>query len=134
MRSDLKDRSFHPLPVRERTIPKPETAKRRRLGIPTVRDRVVQASLKLVLEPIFEADFLPCSYGFRPRRRAHDALAEAHHFAKSSIPTRRFTSADQPVRTSAPKPVRRHRATQHLGRRRHLGAWSSIAKDDYRGQ
>jgi RNA-directed DNA polymerase len=45
-------------------IPKPGTTKRRRLGISTVRDRVVQASLKLVLEPIFEADFLPCSYGF----------------------------------------------------------------------
>ena len=43
-------------------------------------DRVVQASLKLVLEPIFEADFLPCSYGFRPKRRAHDAIAEVHHF------------------------------------------------------
>ncbi|MGW0779021.1 reverse transcriptase domain-containing protein [Streptomyces sp. NPDC002835] len=84
VRSDLKDRTFRPLPVRERMIPKPGTAKRRRLGIPTVRDRVVQASLKLVLEPIFEADFLPCSYGFRPKRRAHDALAEAHHFAKNS--------------------------------------------------
>ncbi|WP_280685712.1 reverse transcriptase domain-containing protein [Kitasatospora sp. MAA19] len=84
VRSVLKGRNFQPLPVRERMIPKPGTAKRRRLGIPTVRDRVVQASLKLVLEPIFEADFLPCSYGFRPKRRAHDALAEAHHFAKNS--------------------------------------------------
>ena len=45
-----------------------------------MRDRVVQASLKLVLEPIFEADFLPCSYGFRPKRRAHDAVAEVRHF------------------------------------------------------
>src|SRR4029453_4389664 len=80
LRSDLKDRSFHPLPVRERMIPKPGTAKRRRLGIPTVRDRVVQASLKLVLEPIFEADFRPCSYGFRPNRRAHDAIAEVRMF------------------------------------------------------
>jgi RNA-directed DNA polymerase len=43
-------------------------------------ERVVQASLKLVLEPIFEADFLPCSYGFRPGRRTHDAVAEVHHF------------------------------------------------------
>jgi hypothetical protein len=59
----LKDRSFRPLPVRERMIPK-AGGKRRRLGIAAVRDRVVQASLKLVLEPIFEADFLPCSYGF----------------------------------------------------------------------
>lgn len=84
LRSDMKGHVFRPLPVRERMIPKPGTVKRRRLGIPTVRDRVVQASLKLVLEPIFEADFLPCSYGFRPKRRAHDALAEAHHFAKNS--------------------------------------------------
>src|SRR4029453_5508903 len=84
LRSDLKDRSFHPLPVRERMIPKPGTAKRRRLGIPTVRDRVVQASLKLVLEPIFEADFRPCSYGFRPNRRAQDAVAEMRLLASNS--------------------------------------------------
>ena len=66
LRGCLKDRSFCPLPSRERLIPKPGTAKRRRLGISTIRDRVVQASLKLVLEPIFEADFLPCSYGSAP--------------------------------------------------------------------
>ena len=48
--------------------------------VATITDRVAQASLKLVLEPIFEADFLPCSYGFRPNRRAHDAVAEIHHF------------------------------------------------------
>src|SRR5690606_29451956 len=65
LRSSLKDRSFTPLPVRERMIPK-AGGKLRRLGIATITDRVVQASLKLVLEPIFEADFLPCSYGFRP--------------------------------------------------------------------
>ncbi len=75
LRSALRDRSFRPLPVRERMIPK-SGGKLRRLGIATVTDRVVQASLKLVLEPIFEADFLPCSYGFRPKRRAHDAVAE----------------------------------------------------------
>ena len=80
LRSSVKDRSFHPLPVRERMIPK-AGGKLRRLGIPTVADRVVQASLKLVLEPIFEADFLPCSYGFRPRRRAHDAVAEVRYLA-----------------------------------------------------
>jgi len=54
------------------------------LGIATVRDRVVQASLKLVLEPIFEADFLPCSYGFRPKRRPHDAIAEVRLLASRS--------------------------------------------------
>ena len=65
-------------------IPKPGASKRRRLGIPTVRDRVVQSALKLVLEPIFEADFQPCSYGFRPSRRAQDAIAEIHLFCTSS--------------------------------------------------
>src|SRR6266540_4837644 len=83
LRSQLKDRSFRPLPVRERMIPK-ANGKLRRLGIATVRDRVVQASLKLVLEPIFEADFLPCSYGFRPGRRAHDAIAETVMFVTNS--------------------------------------------------
>ena len=80
LRCSLKGRSFQPLPVRERMIPK-TGRKLRRLGIPTVADRVVQASLKLVLEPIFEADFLPCSYGFRPKRRAHDAVAEVRYLA-----------------------------------------------------
>jgi RNA-directed DNA polymerase len=84
LRTEVKDRSFRPLPVRERMIPKPGTTKRRRLGIAAVRDRVVQASLKLVLEPIFEVDFLPCSYGFRPQRRAHDAVAEVRHFTARS--------------------------------------------------
>jgi RNA-directed DNA polymerase len=80
LRDDLKSRRFEPLPVRERMIPKPGSTKRRRLGIPTARDRTVQASLKLVLEPIFEADFKPASYGFRPGRRAQDAIAEIHQF------------------------------------------------------
>jgi RNA-directed DNA polymerase len=80
VRASLKDRTFCPLPVRERMIPK-AGGKLRRLGIPTVADRVVQASLKLVLEPIFEVDFLPCSYGFRPKRRAHDAVAEVRYLA-----------------------------------------------------
>ena len=84
LRGDLKARRFVPLPVRERMIPKPGSSKGRRLGIPTARDRTVQAALKLVLEPIFEADFQPCSYGFRPGRRAHDALAEIHYLASHS--------------------------------------------------
>jgi RNA-directed DNA polymerase len=81
LRAVVKSGEFWPEPVRERKIPKPGgSGKVRRLGIPTVTDRVVQAALKLVLEPIFEADFEPVSYGFRPERRAHDAIAEIHHF------------------------------------------------------
>lgn len=81
LRVQLKTGTFRPLPVRERKIPKPGgSGKVRALGIPRIADRVVQAALKLVLEPIFEADFLPVSYGFRPRRRPHDAIAEIHHF------------------------------------------------------
>jgi RNA-directed DNA polymerase len=80
VREDLKAGRFVPLRVREKKIPK-ASGKVRALGIPTTRDRVVQAALKLVLEPIFEADFKPCSYGFRPKRRAQDAIAEIHHLA-----------------------------------------------------
>jgi RNA-directed DNA polymerase len=83
IRSDLKAGVFVPQRVREKAILK-ASGKIRRLGIPTARDRVVQAALKLVLEPIFEADFKPCSYGFRPRRRAQDAIAEIHHLASST--------------------------------------------------
>ena len=83
LRAELKAHTFSPMPVRERLIPK-AGGKTRRLGIATARDRVVQASLKLVLEPIFEADFKPCSYGFRPMRRAHDAIAEVRLLASNS--------------------------------------------------
>ncbi len=83
LREELRSGNFRPLPVKERRIPK-RGGKFRRLGIPTVRDRVVQAALKTVLEPIFEADFKPCSYGFRPGRRAHDAIAEIHMLSTNS--------------------------------------------------
>jgi RNA-directed DNA polymerase len=83
LRDDLKARRFCPEPVREVMIPK-RGGKYRRLGIATVRDRVVQAALKTVLEPILEADFKPRSYGFRPGRRVHDAIAEIHVFASRS--------------------------------------------------
>jgi RNA-directed DNA polymerase len=71
--SELKDGTYRPLPVRRVTIPKPAGGERH-LGVPAIRDRVVQAAAKLVLEPIYEADFLDCSYGFRPGRSAHQAL------------------------------------------------------------
>ena len=83
LRDDLKARRFVPLPVREKLIPK-KGGKLRGLGIPTARDRTVQAALKLVLEPIFEADFKPCSYGFRPRRRAQDAIEEIFFYTTHS--------------------------------------------------
>ena len=72
--ADLKDGRWRPLPARRVFIPKPGGAEQRPLSIPTVRDRVVQAAVKIVLEPVFEADMLACSFGFRPRRAAHDAL------------------------------------------------------------
>jgi RNA-directed DNA polymerase len=79
IRDLLKSGEFRPAEVRQVMIPK-ASGKLRKLGIPTVADRVVQASLKAVLEPIFEADFQPCSYGFRPNRRAQDAIAEIQFY------------------------------------------------------
>jgi RNA-directed DNA polymerase len=79
LRQSLRDRSYAPLPVREHAIPKRGSGKVRKLGIPALADRIVQMALLLVLEPIFEADFSPTSYGFRPGRRAQDAIEEVRH-------------------------------------------------------
>ncbi len=72
--SELREGRYRPMPARRVFIPKPGTDEQRPLSIPAVRDRIVQAAAKIVLEPVFEADFLPCSFGFRPKRSAHDAL------------------------------------------------------------
>ena len=93
IRDLLKSGEFRPVEVRRVLIPK-KSGKLRKLGIPTIADRVVQASLKLVLEPIFEADFKPCSYGFRPKRRAQDAIAEIHHLASEPSNYRWVLEAD----------------------------------------
>lgn len=82
IQEQLLKRRYRPLPVRRVYIPKADGAKRP-LGIPVITDRVVQAAVKIVIEPLFEANFKDFSYGFRPRRSAHQALREVYERLKS---------------------------------------------------
>ena len=74
IRDELIERTYVPLRARKKEIPKEGSNKVRTLSIPCIRDRVVQGALKLIVEPIFEADFQPGSFGYRPKRSAHQAV------------------------------------------------------------
>ena len=101
--ADLKQRRYRPLPARRVFIPKPGSGEQRPLSIPTVRDRIVQAAVRIVLEPIFEADMLDCSFGFRPRRSARSGTRRS---ARPKSP--RCWRGFRPRKKSRPRLKARH--------------------------